>query len=181
MTRINVTPHQKIGRSIHFVRDQQVLLDEDLAELYEVPVKALNQATRRNPERFPSDFMFQLTKQEFANLKSLVVTSRSHGGRRYLPFAFTEEGIAMLSSVLRSPRAARVNVEIMRAFVRMRVLIASNDELRRKLDELEKKYDKHDQQFAGVFAAIRALMKAGDHKPTLGFARDKDDEKDKRG
>ena len=181
MTRINVIPHQKISRSIHFIREQQVMLDADLATLYQVPVKALNQAIKRNPERFPIDFMFQLTKQELANLRSHPVTSSSHGGRRYLPFAFTEEGVAMLSSVLRSPRAARVNVEIMRAFVRMRLLIASNEELRRKLDELEKKYDKHDKQFTGVFAAIRELMKTGHHKPTLGFARDKDDATDKRG
>src|ERR1044071_3306942 len=103
-----------ITKSIHFIRGHQVMLDADLAALYGVQVKALNQAVRRNAERFPDDFMFQLVKQEVANLRSQTVTSSSRGGRRYLAFAFTEQGVAMLSSVLRSPRAISVNIEIMR-------------------------------------------------------------------
>jgi hypothetical protein len=132
-----------------------VLLDGDLAPLYGVSVKALTQAVKRNPERFPEDFMFQLTADEAANLRSQFVTSSSWGGRRYLPRAFTEQGVAMLSSVLRSERAALVNVEIMRAFVRLRQILQQNGELARKLDALEKKYD---AQFRVVFDAIRELM-----------------------
>lgn len=186
---------ERIEKSILLIRGEKVMLDADLARLYGVKVKALNQAVKRNATRFPSDFMFQLTAAETkvswshlvtnsgdrstsANLRSQIVTSRSHGGRRHRPFAFTELGVAMLSSVLRSPRAIAVNIEIMRVFVQLRRLLSSNAELARKLDALEKRYDK---QFRAVFAAIRELMKTDDHKPTLGFARDKDDDDDERG
>jgi hypothetical protein len=132
------------------------MLDSDLAELYGVSTKVLNQAVLRNAERFPSDFMFQLTWQEFGNLKSQSVTSSSgHGGRRKLPLVFTEQGVAMLSGLLNSPRAISVNVAIMRTFVRLRQLIGSHADLARKLAELESKYD---DQFRAVFDAIRELM-----------------------
>jgi hypothetical protein len=139
------------------------MLDEDLAALYEVETKALNRAVKRNLDRFPEDFMFQLSADEFANLRFQSGTSslRSQidtlrwGGRRYPPYAFTEQGVSMLSSVLRSARAIHVNVEIMRAFVRLRQMLASNAELSRRLSTLEKKYD---LQFKAVFDAIRELM-----------------------
>ena len=130
------------------------MLDADLAALYGVETKALNQAVRRNIERFPDDFMFQLTSDEMENLRSQTVTSSSWGGRRTRPYAFTEQGVAMLSSVLKSPRAIQVNIEIMRAFVRLRQMVTSNADLARKLNALERKYD---GQFKIVFAAIREL------------------------
>ena len=150
-----LVPTVDIERSIRLIRGQKVLLDEDLARLYGVAVKQLNQQVRRNLDRFPEDFMFRLDADERANLRSQFVTSSSWGGRRYEPMAFTEQGVAMLSSVLRSPRAVQVNVEIMRAFVRLRRMLESNAELSRKLDALERKYD---GQFRAVFDAIRELM-----------------------
>ena len=147
-------PATRIERSILLIREQKVMLDFDLAELYEVETKVLNQAVKRNLARFPDDFMFQLSKDEYDNLKSQFVTS-SWGGRRTRPYAFTEQGVAMLSSVLRSERAVAVNIEIMRTFVRLREILASHAELARKLAALEQKYDK---QFAVVFDAIRQLM-----------------------
>ena len=143
-----------IEAQILLLRGERVMLDADLAELYGVATKVLIQAVKRNVERFPEDFMFQLTRYEFANLRSQSVTS-SWGGRRYPPYAFTEHGVAMLSSVLNSANAIQVNVEIMRAFVRLRRLLASHEELARKLTELEKRYD---TQFRAVFDAIRQLM-----------------------
>ena len=132
------------------------MIDADLAALYHVPLKALNQAVKRNRERFPSDFMFQLTRREAVSLRSQIVTANAgRGGRRTMPYAFTEQGVAMLSSVLRSPRAIRVNVEIMRAFVRFRQAFESHTDLWLKLEALEEKYD---EQFVEVFEAIRALM-----------------------
>jgi hypothetical protein len=133
------------------------MLDTDLAVLYEVPVKVLNQAVKRNGSRFPQDFMFQLTAEESDSLRSHFVTLKRGRGqhRKYRPFAFTEQGVAMLSSVLRSKRAIQVNIEIVRTFVRLRQMLASNAELARKLDALERKYD---AQFKIVFDAIRQLM-----------------------
>jgi hypothetical protein len=131
------------------------MLDADLAVLYEVSVKRLNQQVGRNRGRFPEDFQFQLSEEEHANLRLQFATSSSWGGRRAAPYAFTEQGVAMLSSVLRSPRAVRVNIEIMRAFVRLRQVLAGNADLARKLDALEAKYD---AQFKVVFQAIRELM-----------------------
>lgn len=148
-------PIERIARAILLVRGQKVLLDADLAALYGVSTKALNQAVRRNPQRFPPDFMFQLEVDETHSLRSQIVTSSSHGGRRTRPLAFTEQGVAMLSSVLRSPRAVAVNVEIMRAFVELRRVLESTAGLSRRLDALERKYD---SQFKGVFDAIRQLM-----------------------
>jgi ORF6N domain len=151
----SLIPPERIERSILAIRGQRVILDADLAALYGVATKTLNRAVQRNRDRFPNDFMFQLTGEEFANLRFHFGTSSSWGGRRYPPYAFTEQGVAMLSSVLRSKQAVQVNVEIMRAFVRLRQIVASHAELARKLDALERKYDR---QFKAVFDAIRELM-----------------------
>jgi hypothetical protein len=149
-------PTERIERAILLIRGEKVMLDEDLAALYGVSVKSLLQSLKRNRERFPTDFVYQLTIKEFTNLRSQIVTSNAgRGGRRYRPFAFTENGVAMLSSVLRSKRAIAVNIEIMRTFTRLRQLLASHAELSRRLDDLERKYD---AQFKSVFDAIRALM-----------------------
>ncbi len=145
----------KIEKNIASVRGQRVLLDADLAALYGVRTKALVQAVKRNLARFPADFCFQLTAEEAAALRSRFVTSSGRGGRRYLPYAFTEQGVAMLSSVLRSERAIHVNIEVVRAFVRLRALLSSHEDLARKLTALEGRYD---AQFRQVFDAIRELM-----------------------
>jgi hypothetical protein len=152
-----------IESRIHLLRGHRVMLDADLAKLYGVQVKAINQAVRRNVERFPADFAFRLEWDEVAALRSQIVTLNEGGSRasrrgkhaKYAPYAFTEQGVAMLSSVLKSRRAVRTNVEIMRAFVRLRRLIGHNRELARRLDALESKYD---GQFRVVFDAIRELM-----------------------
>ena len=135
------------------------MIDTDLATLYRVPTKAFNQAVRRNIPRFPADFMFQITSEESENLRSQIVTS-SWGGRRYPPFVFTEQGVAMLSSVLKSDRAIQVNIAIMRAFVKVRELLATHRELAKRISELEGKYRTHDGQIREVFDAIRALLAA---------------------
>ena len=159
--------YEIVVSKIAVVRGQRVMFAQDLAELYAVETKVLMQAVRRNIDRFPQDFLFQLNDQEVTNLKSQFVTS-SWGGTRYRPFAFSEQGVAMLSSVLRSPRAVAVNIEIMRAFVRMRALIESNKVLAKKITALENKYDK---QFATVFQAIYELMDNSEKKPKrkIGF------------
>jgi ORF6N domain-containing protein len=170
MKRASLTiPTERIERSILFIRNEKVLLDSDLANLYEVNTKALNQAVSRNRDRFPRDFMFRLSRQEVEELnRSQIVTgSQKHRDPRFRPYAFTEQGVAMLSSVLRSRRAVLVNVAIMRTFVRLRQMLASNAELGRKLAELEKKYD---DQFKVVFDAIRELMTPPASKPRqIGF------------
>ncbi len=160
-----------ITRAILVIRGQKVLLDINLAELYGVETKVLKRAVRRNQERFPDDFMFQLTKQELNNLRSQFGTS-SWGGLRYPPYAFTEQGVAMLSGVLRSPKAVTVNIEIMRAFVRLRQLISSNRELASKLDELDRRVSKHDSAIAEIIEAIRQLMTppSPKEKRSIGFA-----------
>jgi hypothetical protein len=145
---------------IHTVRRQRVVLDSDLARLYGVTTKVFNQTIQRNAARFPGDFAFQVTREEFANLRSQIVTSSSgHGGRRHLPYAFTEQGVAMLSSVLRSKRAVLVNVAIMRAFVSLRRMLATNEAFARKLAELERRLEGHDEHIKSLFNAIRELMK----------------------
>ncbi|MCR4303854.1 MAG: ORF6N domain-containing protein [Gallionella sp.] len=155
---------------IYSLRGQRVMLSHDLAALYQVETKVLMQAVRRSIERFPEDFAFKLTNQEFVFLRSQTVTS-SWGGSRVPPHAFTEQGVAMLSSVLRSSRAVGVNIEIMRAFVKLRSLLESDKELSRKLDALEKKYD---VQFQVVFEAIRELMTPPQQprKKRIGFIQD---------
>ncbi len=155
MSEAGLIRYGAIETRILLIRGQKVMLSTDLATLYGVPVKVLNQAVKRNRERFPADFMFLVAPQEFAILKSQFVTSSWGGMRRARPYAFTEQGVAMLSSVLNSPRAIQVNIEIMRAFVSLRRLLSSHAELARKLEELEKRYD---GQFRAVFAAIRQLM-----------------------
>jgi len=163
----SLIPAERIERSILLIRGQKVMLDADLAELYGVETKQLVRGVRRNLSRFPHDFMFQLNKEEVENLRCHFGTSSQWGGRRYPPYAFTEQGVAMLSSVLRSKRAVQVNVEIMRAFVRLRRILASHADLARKLDALEKKYD---AQFKVVFDAIRELMKPPESKKRpIGF------------
>lgn len=161
---------QAIERSILIVRGQKVLLDRDLAALYGVEAKVLNQAVNRNLARFPDDFMFQLTKQELEDWRSQFVTSnpRAKMGLRRRPYAFTEQGVAMLSSVLHSERAVAVNIEIIRTFVRLRELLATHAELARRLDELEAKYD---SQFRIVFDAIRQMMAPPEtpQKKRIGF------------
>ena len=145
----------RVERAIRIIRGDKVILDEDLAELYGVEVKRLNEQVRRNLDRFPADFMFQLTNQEFTDLRFQFGTASQWGGRRTPPYAFSEQGVAMLSSVLHSKRAVQVNIEIMRTFVRLRKLLASNVELAERLDQLEAK---DDGQFRNVFEAIRQLM-----------------------
>ena len=154
-------------RRILLIRQQRVMLSDDLAALYSVETKALNRAVRRNAGRFPNDFMFQLTNEEWGDLKCQIGTS-SWGGSRVAPYAFTEQGVAMLSSVLRSPRAVHVNIAIMRAFVRLREMLLTNADLARKLADLERKYD---SQFKAVFDAIRQLMAPppAPPKPEIGF------------
>lgn len=162
-------PPERIERRILRIRGQNVMLDTDLAELYEVDTKVLNQAVKRNLERFPGDFMFRLKNEESTALRSQIVTSNEgRGGRRYSPYAFTEQGVAMLSSVLRSPRAVQVNIAIMRAFVKLREIIASHHQLAQRLEEMESRYD---EQFRTVFDAIRDLMEPPE-KPRrrIGFS-----------
>jgi len=149
-------PAERIEHAILVVRGERVMLDEDIAALYGVETKTLIRAMKRNLDRFPLDFMFQVTQEEVEILRYQFGTSKGRGGRRYLPYAFTEQGVAMLSSVLHSERAVRVNIEIMRAFVRLRREMASRADLVRRFDELEKKYD---GQFTVVFDALRQMMK----------------------
>jgi hypothetical protein len=157
-------PIQRIADSILLVRGRQVLLDSDLAALYGVETRVLVQAVKRNHERFPEDFMLAVTTEEFADLKSqgVISSGAGWGGRRSLPFAFTEQGVAMLSSVLSSPRAIKVNIEIMRAFVRLRQILAADIDLSRRLAELERRHEAHvartDANFRAVVRAIKKLM-----------------------
>ena len=166
-----LVPTERIDRAILLIRGKKVILDTNLASLYGVETRVLVQAVKRNAERFPPDFMFQLNKEEVDFLRSQIVTLKRGRGQhsKYLPHAFTEQGVAMLSSVLRSPRAIQVNIEIMRAFVRLRKMLASHRELARRLDDLEKKYD---SQFKVVFDAIRQLMAPPEPKRRrIGFRK----------
>jgi hypothetical protein len=161
-----------VEQSIYLIRKHKVMLDEDLARLYGTETGALVRAVQRNRERFPEDFMFQLSEQEVSTLRCQIGISKlGRGGRRYLPYVFTEQGIAMLSGVLKSPRAIAVNIEIMRAFVRLRSLIESHAELAEKLNHLERRYD---QQFKVVFDAIREIMNPAPppKKRRIGFGHD---------
>ena len=161
-----------IETSIFLIRGQRLLLDSNLAMLYGVATKILVQAVKRNPERLPADFMFRLTFQEVVVLRSQFVTSSSkHGGRRSAPYAFTEQGVAMLSSVLRGPRAVALNIKMMRAFVRLREAISANRELAKKFAGLERKLSTHDRAIADIVEAIRLLMYAPVAQPArkIGF------------
>ncbi len=163
-------PVEMIEKKILLIRGEKVMLDADIAELYGVETKMLVRAVKRNIDRFPADFMIQLNREEFENLRFQFGTSSRWGGRRYLPYAFTEQGVAMLSSVLSSKRAVQVNIAIMRAFVKLREMLATHKDLARKLNEMEKKYD---SQFKVVFDAIRQLMiPPSPKKRKIGFQRE---------
>jgi hypothetical protein len=163
----SLVPIEVIEKKILFIGGQKVMLDSDLAALYGVTTKRLNEQVRRNLKRFPQDFMYQLSAEEFESLRSHFATSSSWGGRRTRPYVFTEQGIAMLSSVLNSNRAIEVNIQIMRAFVKLREMIVSHKDLAHKLNELEKKYD---SQFQIVFEAIRQILEVEEKpKKKIGF------------
>jgi hypothetical protein len=164
----HIVPMERITSKIYVIRDTRVMLDRDLAELYGVETKVLKQAVRRNIKRFPEDFMFELAKEEFENWRSQFVTSnRDKMGLRYRPMAFTEQGVAMLSSVLNSDRAIQVNILITRAFTQLRRMLSTHEELKRKIESMEKKYDR---QFRVVFEAIKQLIDAKDKpKRKIGF------------
>jgi len=164
-----IIPIERVVQSIRWFRGQKVLLDSDLAALYGVTTGNLNKAVKRNAGRFPTDFMFQLDAEEVANLKFQFGIS-SWGGRRRLPYAFTEQGVAMLSSVLNSERAVKVNIAIMRAFVQLRETLDTNRELARKFSELEQRVGKHDHEIAAILEAIRQLMGPREKpRPEIGF------------
>lgn len=169
----SIIPNARIEKRIFWLRGEKVMLDSDLAELYEVETKALVQAVKRNSERFPSDFMFQLFDREMEGLRSQFVTSNGieaqvkRGGRRYNAYAFTESGVAMLSSVLKSERAIAVNIQIIRTFVALRTMLMTHDALRKKIETMERKYDK---QFKAVFDVLRQLLKEEEEpKRKIGF------------
>ena len=164
-----IIPAARIAQSIYLLRGQKVMLDFDLAALYGVPTGHLNRAVKRNGSRFPVDFMFQLGAEEARNLKCQIGIS-SWGGRRAFPYAFTEQGVAMLSSVLNSERAVKVNIAIMRAFVKLRETLETNRQLARKFAELERRVGKHDRKIDAILEAIRQLM-APPEKPRreIGF------------
>jgi len=176
MAKADLVPVERIEKAILLIRGQKVMLDRDLADLYGVATKVLNQAVRRKQKRFPADFMFQLSNEEFANWRSQFVTSNSSikMGVRRRPYAFTEQGVAMLSSVLNSDRAIEVNIAIMRAFVRLREIMSTHKDLARKLADLERKLAEHDDKFAVVFEAIRQLMAPPPTpaKRRIGFSQD---------
>ncbi len=174
----SVLPIERIEKSILLVRDQKVMLDSDLAELYEVETGALLRQVKRNQNRFPDDFAFQLDEDEWAALRCQTGISKGRGGRRYAPYVFTEQGVAMLSSVLRSDRAVEVNVQIMRAFVKLREMLATHEDLARKIAELEKKHGEHDHNFTVIFETIRQLMEPPpvEKKRRIGFVVTDDEE-----
>ena len=157
MKKSALIAEEAVARQIYLIRGHKVMLDSDLAALYEVSTKALVQAVKRNLKRFPGDFMFLLTRKEVTNLRSQIVTS-SWGGRRYLPYAFTEQGVAMLSSALKSERAIQVNIAIMRTFVKLRRILSTHKELAETLSKLEAKVSRHDKEILAIFEVIRRLM-----------------------
>jgi hypothetical protein len=166
-----IIPVTQIARSIDFLRGQKVLIDFDLAVLYEVPTAQLKRAVNRHLDRFPNDFMFRLTTEEFRSLICQIgISNAGRGGHRHRPYAFTEQGVAMLSSVLKSERAVKVNIAIMRAFVRLRETLDGNRDLAQRFIELEKRLGKHDDEIAAIIDAIRQLM-APAKKPAreIGF------------
>ncbi len=155
---VQIIPNERVIKRIFWLRSDKVMLDSDLAELYEVPTKRLIEQVKRNIERFPSDFMFQLSNQEMETLRSQFATSneKGRGGRRYNAYAFTEPGVAMLSSVLKSKRAVAVNIQIIRTFIELRKMLVTHEALRKKIESMERKYDK---QFKAVFDVLRQLLK----------------------
>lgn len=153
---LQIIPNERVIKRIFWLRNEKVILDSDLADLYGVLTGNLNKAVKRNIERFPSDFMFQVNKEEFDGLMFQSGTSKGRGGKRKLPFAFTEPGVAMLSSVLRSKRAVAVNIQIIRTFIELRRMLVTHEALRKKIENMERKYDK---QFKAVFDVLRQLLK----------------------
>ena len=169
MEKSLIIPSERIVSKIYVIRNRKVMLDKDLAELYGVERRSLNQAVKRNIKRFPADFMFQLDKKEYENLKSQIVIS-SWGGARSKPFAFTEQGVAMLASILNSDRAINVNIQIIRTFVKIRELLTTNEVLQRKVMELEKKYGKHSDQIKKIFETL-SLLALDEPKEEIGFKK----------
>jgi flagellar capping protein FliD len=168
-SQITIPTEKSLTALVYFVRGEKVFIDADLAMLYGVETSALNRAVKRNPDRFHADFMFQLDAQEWGNLRCQIGMASSHGGRRAAPHAFTEQGVAMLSSVLNATRAVQVNIAIMRTFVQLRRLMDSNRDLARRIDSLEARYD---EQFSAVFDAIKQLISDESRrkgKPPMGF------------
>jgi hypothetical protein len=160
-----------IVTKIYYIRGHKIMLDADLAELYQVPTKRLNEQVKRNIGRFPEDFMFQLTENEFENLRSQNATS-SWGGRRVAPYAFTEHGVLMLSSVLNSERAIKVNIQIMRIYTKMREMLLTNQDILLKLEQLERKVDDHDQAIRVIFEYLKQLLNPPQEpRPRVGFRR----------
>jgi hypothetical protein len=160
-----MSSHRRIANlqgAIHLIRGQRVMLDSDLAMIYGVTTKRLNEQLKRNRPRFAADFAFQLTVQEFGTLKSQIATSSSHGGKRKLPWVFTEHGALMLASVLNSAIAVQASVRVVRAFVRLREMVAGNAQLAAKLEELERRFDSHDEAIANLFAALKQLVEPTD-------------------
>ncbi len=169
-------PDEAVTSKIYLIRGQKVMLDKDLAEMYQVETRILNQAVKRNPDRFPEDFMFQLNETEFENLKSQIVISR-WGGIRKSPFAFTEQGVAMLSSVLNSAVAIKVNIQIIRIFTRMREMLMTNKDILLKLEKMEKDVTENKEDIAVIFKALKQLLNPPQPKRRkIGFIRGEDDE-----
>jgi hypothetical protein len=177
-----IIPQIAIESRIHLIRNKKVMLDRDLAELYNVKTKVLNQSVKRNIVRFPEDFMFQLSKEETESLRSQIVTLKQGQNIKYLPFAFTELGVAMLSTVLNSEQAVTVNIQIMRAFVRIRNLVSDNSELRRAIETIERRVDDHDQALEIAFNTLKKFMVpkellpkeySPEEKKKMGFGKDK--------
>ena len=183
MKQVPSIADEAIINKIHFVRGMKVMLDEDLAELYGVETRRLNEQVKRNPDRFPVDFMFQLSEKEFENLKSQNATS-SWGGRRKLPYAFSEHGVLMLSSVLNSPTAIQVNIKIMRVYTKLREMILANKDILLKLEHLEKKIlkqdeksNKHEEEIQIIFGALKQLLSPiQETRKKIGFKRKAEDQ-----
>ena len=171
MMNSSIVPIERIEKKIFLIRNQKIMLNSDIAKPYGTETKILNKAVSRNQDRFPKDFMFQLTSEEWSSLKFHSGTSKKgRGGRRFLPYAFTEQGIAMLSSVLNSKRAIQINIQIMRAFVKLREILSTHKELAQKLKKLELKIDSHDQQIQAIFEVINQLLTTPEKpKRKIGF------------
>jgi len=168
-------PDEVIMQKIYQIRDQKVMLDRDLADLYEVETKQLKRQVRRNPERFPEDFMFELSKEEFDDLKDELNPSQ-WGGTRYPPMAFTEQGVSMLSSVLNSDKAIAVNIQIIRIFTRMRKMLSTHKEIFDKLKDLEEQVTNHDENIELIFKYLKELLNPENARRQIGFKREQDDE-----
>ncbi|MBU1298905.1 MAG: ORF6N domain-containing protein [Bacteroidetes bacterium] len=171
MKSSSIIPTERIEQRIFFIRDQRVIIDMDLARIFGIPTFRLNEAVKRNRERFPEDFMFQLTREEFTALTSqIAISKKGRGGRRTLPYTFTEHGAIMAANVLNSPRAVQMSVFVVRAFVRLRQVLATHKELAEKLTELERKFSAHDRQIQTIIEAIRQLMTPPEKpKRQIGF------------